>query len=154
MSGITQDLVIFRHFAAPPRQVYHAFIDPDTIAEWFGPDGWHVPRDTIAVDARAGGYQRLVMVSDDNPELTAVVDTTFSEVIENLLLVAHQDVPDMDGDGTITRLTTSLTFTEEGSGTQLELVQGPFSAEVAAGPRSGWEESFATLDRVLQKREK
>ena len=51
----TGNMVLERDFAAPPEQVYRAFTDPDRLAEWFGPLGFHVPRSTVRVDARPGG---------------------------------------------------------------------------------------------------
>jgi uncharacterized protein YndB with AHSA1/START domain len=32
------------------------------MAQWFGPVGYSVPRDSIEIDARAGGRERFVMV--------------------------------------------------------------------------------------------
>ena len=51
----SNELVITRIFDAPRELVYRAFIDPDQLAQWFGPVGWSVPRDTVDIDARVGG---------------------------------------------------------------------------------------------------
>jgi uncharacterized protein YndB with AHSA1/START domain len=90
-SAATKELVITRVFDAPRELVYRAFIDPDQIAQWFGPVGYSVPRDSIDVDARVGGYQRLVMVNDENPSERSPVNATFTEVIENELLVGSEE---------------------------------------------------------------
>src|SRR5687768_13086149 len=86
----TQELVITRIFDAPRELVYQAFVDPDQVAQWFGPVGYSVPRDTIDIDARTGGHQRFTMVNDENPEEASPVDATFEEVIPNELIVGSE----------------------------------------------------------------
>ncbi len=41
--------------------------------------------------------QRFVMVSDDDPTVRSPIDATFTEVVENELLVGHQDVEGIPG---------------------------------------------------------
>ena len=60
----TKELVITRTFDAPREIVYRAFVDPDRLAQWFGLVGFSVPRETVDIDARAGGHQRLAIVSE------------------------------------------------------------------------------------------
>jgi uncharacterized protein YndB with AHSA1/START domain len=146
---MTSDIAISRVFDAPRELVYRAFTDPDQLAEWFGPVGATVPRDTVAIDARTGGYLRFVMTVPDiglrNP-----VDATFTEVIENELLVAEMRAEGVPGvDGTL-RGTLRLEFHDEGAGkTRLELRQGPFEQEIGDQTKEGWESSFTKLDALL-----
>jgi uncharacterized protein YndB with AHSA1/START domain len=146
---MTHEIAISRIFNAPRELVFQAFVDPDQLAEWFGPVGASLPRDTIEVDARVGGHLRFVMTTDDltvrNP-----VDATFTEVIENELLVSDmraEGVPGVDG---ILRATLRLEFHDEGAGkTRLELRQGPFDQEIGDQTKDGWESSFIKLDALL-----
>jgi uncharacterized protein YndB with AHSA1/START domain len=146
---MTHEIAISRIFNAPRELVFQAFVDPDQLAEWFGPVGASLPRDTIEVDARVGGHLRFVMTTDDltvrNP-----VDATFTEVIENELLVSDmraEGVPGVDG---ILRATLRLEFHDEGAGkTRLELRQGPFDQEIGDQTKDGWESSFTKLDALL-----
>jgi uncharacterized protein YndB with AHSA1/START domain len=146
---MTHEIAISRIFNAPRELVFQAFVDPDQLAEWFGPFGASLPRDTIEVDARVGGHLRFVMTTDDltvrNP-----VDATFTEVIENELLVSDmraEGVPGVDG---ILRATLRLEFHDEGAGkTRLELRQGPFDQEIGDQTKDGWESSFTKLDALL-----
>lgn len=142
-----QYLEMTRIFDAPRELVYRAFTDPDQIAQWFGPVGYSVPRDTVDVDMRAGGHQRFVMVNDEDPALRSPVDATFTEVIENELLVGSELV-EIPGQPTIT-MTIRLEFHDEGGRTRLELRQGPYTAEIAGGAREGWGSSFTKLDALL-----
>jgi uncharacterized protein YndB with AHSA1/START domain len=137
------DLVLSRVFDAPRPVVYRAFVDPDQIAAWFGPAGWSVPRDSITIEAKPGGVQRLVMVNDEDPTLTSPVNATFVEVIENELLVGEEEFM-----GVTMRVRLEF-HDEEGGRTRLELVQGPYSPEIESDARAGWTSSFTKLDAIL-----
>lgn len=144
----TQDLVITRVFDAPPELVYRAFTDPDQLAAWFGPAGWSVPRATVSVEARVGGHQRFTMVNDADPSMTSAVDATFTELVENELLVGTQRVD--FGAGEIT-MALRLEFHDEEGRTRLVLRQGPFSPGTESGAREGWGSSFGKLDALLAR---
>lgn len=144
----TQELVVTRVFDAPRELVYRAFTDPDQLAEWFGPEGFSVPRETISVDARIGGHQRFTMVNDADPSMISPVDATFTEVVENELLVGEQQVD--FGAGPVT-FRLRLEFHDEGGRTRLLLRQGPYRPETEAGAREGWASSFTKLDALLAR---
>jgi uncharacterized protein YndB with AHSA1/START domain len=148
------ELTISRVFDAPRELVYQAFVDPDQLAQWFGPVGFAVPRETVAVDARVGGHQRFVMVSADDASFRSPVDATFTEVVENELLVGEQraeGIPGFEGVGVAT-MTLRLEFYDEPGGkTRLELRQGPFTQALRDGSRDGWMSSFTKLDDLLAR---
>ena len=52
----TDNLVIKRHFKAPPERVFAAFTEKALMQAWFGPGNTTVPR--CEVDARVGGKYR------------------------------------------------------------------------------------------------
>ena len=137
------DLVITRIFDAPRELVYRAFVDPDQLVRWFGPAGWSVPRDSVSIDARAGGHQRFTMVSDDDPAVTSPVRATFTEVVENELLVGEEPF------GEVTMRMRLEFHDEEGGRTRLVLTQGPYSPEIEGQAREGWSSSFTKLDKLL-----
>jgi uncharacterized protein YndB with AHSA1/START domain len=148
-STATNELVITRVFDAPRKLVYKAFIDPDQIAQWFGPVGYSVPRDSVDIDARVGGHQRFVMVNDENPSERSPVNATFTEVIENELLVGSEEwdgVPGMQPPGS---MYVRLEFHDEGDKTRLVLRQGPYTEEMEGMAREGWGSSFTKLDALL-----
>lgn len=146
------ELAISRVFDAPRELVYQAFVDPDQLAEWFGPVGFKVPRETVAVDARVGGYQRFVMVSADDDSVRSPIDATFTEVVENELLVGSQRVEGIPGVEGIATMTLRLEFHDEPDGkTRLELRQGPFTEQLRADSRDGWMSSFTKLDDLLAR---
>ena len=151
MTSATQELVMTRIFDAPRELVYQAFLDPDQLSQWFGPVGYSVPRDTVSVDARPGGYQRFVMVNDENSNERSEIDATLTEVVENELIVGHQDVEGIPGFEGIAKFTLRVAFYSEPDGkTRLELRQGPYTDAVAGNARLGWESSFTKLDALLK----
>jgi uncharacterized protein YndB with AHSA1/START domain len=145
----SQELVISRVFDAPRELVYRAFTDPDQLAQWFGPVGFSVPRESVEIDARPGGVERFVMVNDADPAMTSPVDSKFTEVIENELLVGIENAGP-DGPGPTGLMTLRLEFHDEDGGrTRIVLRQGPFPGEVANMAREGWGSSFTKLDKLL-----
>lgn len=142
------ELVISRVFDAPRELVYRAFIDPDQLAQWFGPVGFSVPRDTIDIDPRVGGHQRFTMVSADG-SMTSPVNATFTEVIENELLVGSEKVEGIPGFEGVTEMTMRLEFHDEGGKTRLVVRQSPFPANLDGQAREGWNSSFTKLDALL-----
>jgi uncharacterized protein YndB with AHSA1/START domain len=148
----THEITLTRIFDAPPELVYRAFVDPDQLGQWFGPVGFSVPYESVHIDARPGGYQRLVMVSDDDPSMRSAIDATFSEVVENELLFGHADVTGIPGTTGSVRLHLRLEFhAEPGGKTRLELRQGPFTEEMGQETKTGWASSFTKLDSLLRR---
>jgi len=147
-----REISLTREFDAPPELVYRAFVDPDQFCQWFGPDGFSVPCESVQIDARAGGFQRFVMVSDDDPSFHSRVNATFSEVIENELLVGRQDVEGLPGSRGPLRLRLRLEFHEEPGGrTRLELWQGRLTEQMGRDAGAGWASSFGRLDSLLRR---
>lgn len=149
-SEIRLELDLHRHFAAPREAVYQAFVDEDQFAAWFGPAGCSVPRESVSVDARVGGHRRFTMVTQ-NGSLSLSVDMTLSEVIENRLLAGHEEMTGFPGADGMIGFTLRLGFVDEGDGTRLELLEGPYSIEMEATAREGWLQSFAKLDALLAR---
>lgn len=143
------EVTISRYFDAPPELVYRAFVEPGQLAQWFGPLVFHVPVSSIDVDARAGGHWRMTMVNNDDPEWKAPVNSVFSEVVENELLVGYEIAEGFPGVEDGTHLSLSLEFKPEGAGTRLELRQGPFPEQLREMSAVGWNQSFFKLDGLL-----
>lgn len=145
----THEVSISRYFAAPVDLVYQAFVDPDQLAQWFGPLAFHVPRNTVTVDPKPGGAWHLTMIGNDHPEWQAPIAYTLVEVIENQLLVGFElarGVPNIE-DGT--KLTLTVEFIPEGDGTRLEIRQGPFPEETRELSETGWHQSLFKLAGLL-----
>jgi uncharacterized protein YndB with AHSA1/START domain len=145
---VSQYIEITRIFDAPRELVYRAFTEPDQLAQWFGPVGCWVPRESVEIDARVGGHLRFVMTASD---VNSPVDATFTEVVENELLAAAMTAEGIPGVAGPVRVDLRLEFHDEGNGkTRLELRQGPFATgQLGEDTRSGWESSFTKLEVLL-----
>ena len=151
-SAANQELVITRIFDAPRELVYRAFVDPDQLCQWFGPAGFSVPCETVQSDARTGGFQRFVLVSDADPTHRAAVDVALNEVVEDELLVAHADIGAVADAGRTARIRLRLEFLDQSSGkTRLELRQDASRHEICDDPEAAWESSFTRLDSLLHR---
>ena len=147
-----EEISVSRVFDAPRELVYRAFVDPDQLCLWFGPAGFSVPCETVQSDARTGGFQRFVLVSDADPSHRTPVDVALSEVVEDELLVAHADVGGIAGAGRTARIRLRLEFLDQSSGrTRLELRQDPSRHEICVDPEAAWESSFTRLDSLLRR---
>jgi len=89
------------------------------------------------------------MVGKDDPTWRAPIDTTFTEVVENQLLVGYEVADGIPGLADGTKLSLSLEFLPEGDGTRLELRQGPLPEETREMSAVGWGQSFHKLDALL-----
>src|SRR5580704_5028231 len=154
LSPVSQgvEISVSRVFDAPRELVYRAFVDPDQFCQWFGPPGFSVPCETVQSDARTGGFQRFVLVSDADPGHRTPVDVALSEVVEDELLVAHADIGGIAGAGRTARITLRLEFLDQAGGrTRLELRQGPSRDKMCDDPEAVWESSFTRLDSLLRR---
>ena len=146
-------LHIERVFDAPRELVWKAFTDPDEFAQWFGPVGYTVPRDSIELDLRVGGRMRFEMVpdSDDYPP-GGWSSGTYDEVVENELLVTHEDIEgDMAEMFGTNRIEMRLEFHVEDGKTRLVVHQGPFKDDFVGNADAGWKSSFTKLDTLLAR---
>jgi uncharacterized protein YndB with AHSA1/START domain len=134
------ELVISRVFDAPRELVYRAFVDPDQLAEWFGPEGFSIPRESVDIEARVGGHQRFEMVSDADPTFRSPVNARFTEVVENELLVGVEEHSGMN---------LRVELHDEGGRTRLVLRQGPYPEEIIGMARDGWGSSLGKLEKLL-----
>ena len=146
------EIAITRRFDAPRELVYRAFVDPDQLCEWYGPEGFYVPCETVQIDARPGGFQRFVMENLKDPAGRYQVEVTLTEVVENELLAGHQDVERIGAARPAGRTALRLEFFEEANGTTvLELRQGPYTEETGQDAGARWESSFKNLDSLLRR---
>ena len=77
-----EEITLSRVFGAPPELVYRAFVDPDQLCLWFGPEGLSVPCESVQIDARPGGFQRFVLVDNADPAMRSRVNATFAAYFE------------------------------------------------------------------------
>jgi uncharacterized protein YndB with AHSA1/START domain len=141
-----QWVTITRIFDAPRQLVFEAWIDPDQLARWWGPDGFHTPPETVAIDLRVGGRYHLDMVQ----EKTGARMPLRYEIIElaapELLVLKSEPMPGMGmHEPTITR----IELHEDGGRTRMSLTDGPYT--VSGHAEQGWYGAFNKLDELVRR---
>lgn len=63
-TDMTQGFTMTRMLDATPEEIWHAWTNPDAIAEWWHPRNTSTPREEVEVDLRSGGHYRYTMIND------------------------------------------------------------------------------------------
>jgi uncharacterized protein YndB with AHSA1/START domain len=120
--------------------VFRALVEPDELAQWWGPAGFQAP--SLDFEPRVGGRYRIEM---QPPEGEAFyLRGEFREVHppERLAYTFVWEDPDPDDQETL----VTLTLEDLGETTKLVLDQGPFATEARlALHRDGWSDGFERL---------
>lgn len=129
---------------APAERVFAACLDPEALAEWWGPAGFTSPR--VELDVREGGPYRITM---QPPEGDAFhLRGEFVEIDPPRRLAYTFEWEEPDPDDQLTEAT--LSFQDHREGTKLVLDQGPFRTEARrALHETGWTETLERLERFL-----
>jgi uncharacterized protein YndB with AHSA1/START domain len=143
------DVEITRVFDAPRERVYEAFTDGDQFAEWYGPPGFPVRRDTVELDARVGGPQRFAMVSDEDPSMRTAFEGRFTEVIENELLSSSGAWDGIPGQAGPWPSNLRVEFRDDDGKTRLLLREGPHPPGTADLGRQAWEMMLPKLESLV-----
>jgi uncharacterized protein YndB with AHSA1/START domain len=134
-----------RIIPAPLERVFEAFMMPEQIAAWWGPEYCTIP--DYSIDVRPGGKWRTVMKLPDGkqPEVSGV----YRKIEKNKQIVFTWAWQQDDGTrGHETEVT--VTFEPVGKHTKLTLVQALFVEEVHRDNHNkGWESTFNSLEKYL-----
>jgi uncharacterized protein YndB with AHSA1/START domain len=137
-----QQVHITRIFDAPRELVFAAWTDPDQVAQWFGPEGFETPRESVEIDLRVGGRYELTMVHGDSEHRVRY------EIVEldppRLLVITSPPMPDI---GIHEPTFTRIEFHDEGGRTRMALTDGPYTESRYA--EAGWNGAFAKLEALL-----
>ena len=140
-----QVLIIERTIAAPPEQVFDAWVNPDLLVQWWGPEGMHIPKHKI--DLKEGGRWETTMRNADGGEREV---SGVYKVIErpNRLVFTWAWTQEDGAPGEETEIT--VTFAAVEGGTMMTLDQRAF-AEVSNRDNHGmgWQSSFNCLDQLF-----
>lgn len=85
---------VTRVFDAPPGEVFHAWTDPEMLAQWFAPEPLTVPH--VEVDLRVGGELTLTMRDQDGHDFTST--GVYREIEDPDLLVYTDSLSKMPSD--------------------------------------------------------
>lgn len=137
-------------FDAPAEKLFEAFTSAEILPQWFGPEGWYVPLETVEIDPRIGGVQRFTMVNGDDEKMQSPVNAVFVNIIDNELIEGREEMPGADGQPSGNYVYMRTTFESLADNTtRVILDQGPLPAEFHEPGRAGWLSSFNKLNKVL-----
>ncbi|WP_252699017.1 SRPBCC family protein [Natronosalvus vescus] len=145
------DLTITRTFDAPREAVWAAWVDPDQVAAWWGPEGFTVPR--CELDVRPGGSFHVDMEAPDGTIYPNAGEILEVDEPERLVLRSHV-FEDEDGEPQLVTQST-ITFDADGTRTYLTLETAvieatPIVEEALSGMEAGWTGSFEKLEEHLE----
>jgi uncharacterized protein YndB with AHSA1/START domain len=141
-----QQVLITRIFEAPRERVFEAWLDPDQVAAWFGPEGMDTPRDRVNIDPRVGGRYELAMVQRGGGGEFAV-GYEIIELVEPELIVLRSDpMPEVGmHEPTVVR----VEFHDHGTKTRMTLSDAPYPREARGHAEAGWSAAFDKLAAVV-----
>ncbi len=110
--SLDREIVLVKVLNHPRDRVFAAWMDPDALAQWYGPDGLDI--ETHEADIREGGLWRFDMVGHFEGKTQRFQNLMrFLEVVPNERIVAEYGTPE-PGDPDQFRVT--VTFDEQADG--------------------------------------
>ncbi|WP_237225079.1 SRPBCC family protein [Rothia nasisuis] len=152
--ALEQVLTFTHDFEATPEALYEAFTSAELLPQWFGPEGFTVPLDTVDIEVREGGPQKFVMVSEENPEFTSPVNGTFHKLVPGELIEGYEaigvELAETHGmeEGSYFLNRTAFQKIDENT-TRVTITQGPMDPAMHEMAVAGWKSSFTKLNRLL-----
>jgi uncharacterized protein YndB with AHSA1/START domain len=110
-------MLLTRNIGAPRRLVFEAWINPEHLAQWWGPDGFTSPR--CELDVRPAGAIRIDMRAPDGTVYP--IGGFYQEIVEFEKLVFSSSVLDSLGHPLVDVLNT-VTFADDAHGTTLAVL--------------------------------
>jgi uncharacterized protein YndB with AHSA1/START domain len=140
--GLTLELN--RELPAAPSVVFGAFIDPNELVRWWGPEGF--ASSTREFDPRVGGAYRIEMRPPEGDPFHLTGEFRELDPPARLAFTFVYEDPDPDDVETL----VTLSFRDLGGSTEVAFTQGQFKTEARRElHRDGWTDSFDRLDRLL-----
>jgi uncharacterized protein YndB with AHSA1/START domain len=136
------DILITRIVDSPRENVFRAWMDPDEVAEWYGPEHMDAPRERIRIDARVGGRWELTMVARGGGAEFTIGYDILELVVPELIVLRSDPMPEM---GIHQPTVLRVELHDHGAKTRITLSDGPYPA---GGERAeaGWS---AALDKLV-----
>lgn len=138
-------LRIEREFSAPPEDVYEAWVNPQILVQWWGPEGMTTP--VHELNTFEGGSWTATMENAEGVQNTSSGVYTVMEPPKRLAFTWAWTQED-GSRGHETEV--DLIFTKTDGGTLMVLTQGSFEGSEGRDNHGyGWSSSFNDLDKVL-----
>jgi uncharacterized protein YndB with AHSA1/START domain len=133
-----------RVLPAPRTDTYRAMTNPGELTKWWGPRGFTIP--SIDFDPSVGGTYRIAMQPPDGDLFHLSGEFWEVDPPARLAFTFRWEPPDPDDRETV----ATLSLEEQGSETEVLLVQGNFQTEERREiHEGGWTDSFDRLVELL-----
>ena len=142
--ALDREIVLARVVAAPRDLVFRVWTDPEHLPKWFGPEGFNVETQEIAI--RVGGLWRFVMIGPDGKRYDSRMAFLKIEA-PRLLEMDHGSDEDNDPN----RFRLIVTFDEQSNGKTVVTLRQlhPTKAQRDAGIGFGAVEfGYQTLEKL------
>lgn len=145
-AGETYAISIVRVFDAPRSLVFRQWIEPDSLADWFAPNGYTVT--ACDADPRPGGKWHVTFRSAEGEEHQEYGEFLEVPEPERLVLSLTQH---SQGRAPGPKTIITVRLVERAGRTEMHFEQtGYTSKAMRDGNAEGWGECFAKLDRRLE----
>ncbi|MBD0276419.1 MAG: SRPBCC domain-containing protein [Flavisolibacter sp.] len=136
-----------KDFPVPVEQLYHAWVTPDALKQWWRPMDNYLKE--VDNDVREGGSFRYVFQNRNNDHSFEITGH-YHEVKKEERLVYSWNWNVSDEAVTDSHFTLTITFINRGNNSRLEVVQENFSDEESVQPhREGWEKALDDLNQFV-----
>ncbi|MGY2746663.1 SRPBCC family protein [Arthrobacter sp. UYCu723] len=148
MIDASKGFTLVRRFEATPEEIWKAWTDPDSAAQWWHPRGASTPREKVEIDAREGGRYTYTMVNDATGD-KVITGGVYREVAPFERLVFTWGHPNGDPDDTPV-ITVTLEPVHEGTRMTFDL-RGVDGSKGDGYFYDGWQEVLFSLGDYLGK---
>lgn len=131
---------------APRELVFKAWTDPDQVAQWWSPEGFDIPLDSVQIEPRPGGrYDMTFVQAEGGAEFRNRAEIV--EIVEPELLVLKNE-PIAEA-GLMEETLTRVELHDEGGKTRMVITDGPYDDQMRANAEAGRREAIGKLERLL-----
>ena len=135
-------ITVKRKIAAPAQQLFDAWLNPTSLAEWMRPCSTQNKRSDVKVDAREGGAYEIVMHVDSGPVRHSGIYQTIDA--PRRLVFTWNSVHAGPNDSLVT-----VEFRPDGETTEVIITHERLPESVRAGHTEGWTQLLESLAKTI-----
>ncbi len=135
-------VTVKRRIAAPAQQVFDAWLDPASLAEWMRPCSAGSRRSDVKVDARVGGAFEIVMHVPSGPVRHTGI---YQSIDAPRCLVFTWNSPHTGPDDTL----VTVEFRPDGKATEVVITHERLPEAARKGHTAGWTEILESLVKTM-----
>lgn len=146
-----QSVTVSRVIEAPPERVYDAFLDPDDLATWLPPTGFHA--EVHELEPEEGGMFRITFTgeTEELADYSHSFHGTYMELSPGERIV-HTDEFETDEPGMTGEMTVAVTFEAVSDGTKVTVLQDGIPEAVSPDDaNAGWTDSLENLATIVEE---